>query len=64
MDVVVSMGSEVYCPVPASFKGRVVEWNIPDPYNEGRQSFRNACDMIERQVLELMADLITPPASS
>ena len=32
MDVVVGMGREVECPVPAGFKGRVVEWDIPDPY--------------------------------
>ncbi len=62
MDVVVSMGREVYCSVPVSFKGRFVEWDIPDPYAKGRESFRTARDMIERQVLELLADLITPPA--
>jgi protein-tyrosine-phosphatase len=60
MDVVVGMGCEVECPVPAGFKGRVVEWDIPDPYSRGIESFRNVRDMIERQVLELLAELIVP----
>ena len=60
MDVVVGMGCEVECPVPAGFKGRVVDWDIPDPFGRGIESFRNVRDMIERQVLELLADLIAP----
>jgi len=64
MDVVVRMGSEVECPVPAGFKGRVVDWNIPDPYARGIESFRNVRDMIERQVLGLLADLLVPDASA
>jgi arsenate reductase (thioredoxin) len=63
MDVVVSMGCEVACPVPAGFQGRVVEWNIPDPYAQGRDYFRDVRDMVEQQVLALLADLITPHAS-
>ena len=62
MDVVVGMGCEVECPVPAGFKGRVVDWDIPDPYGRGIESFRNARDMIERHVLGLLADLIAPDA--
>ena len=58
MDVVVGMGREVECPVPAGFKGRVVDWNIPDPYARGIETFRNVRDMIERQVLALLADLV------
>jgi arsenate reductase len=64
MDVVVGMGCEVECPVPVGFKGRVVEWNIPDPYSRGIESFRNVRDMIERQVLELLAELIAPDVSA
>jgi protein-tyrosine-phosphatase len=60
MDVVVGMGWEVECPVPAGFKGRVVDWNIPDPYARGIETFRNVRDMIEGQVLELLDGLITP----
>jgi protein-tyrosine-phosphatase len=62
MDVVVGMGCEVECPVPAGFKGRVVEWNIPDPYSRGIESFRNVRDMIERQVLGLLAELVAHDA--
>jgi arsenate reductase len=57
MDVVVSMGCEVECPVPAGFKGRVVDWDIPDPFARGTDSFRNVRDMIELQVLELLTEL-------
>jgi len=64
MDVVVGMGCEVECPVPVGFEGRVVEWSIPDPYSRGIESFRNVRDMIERQVLELLAELIAPDVSA
>jgi arsenate reductase len=57
MDVVVAMGCEVACPVPVSFKGRVLEWSVPDPYSSGIESFRNVRDLIERQVQALLADL-------
>ena len=64
MDVVVGMGCDVACPVPAGFKGRLVEWNIPDPYARGIDAFRNARDLIERQVQALLADMISPKASA
>jgi arsenate reductase len=64
MDVVVGMGCDVACPVPAGFKGRLVEWNIPDPYARGIDAFRNARDLIERQVQALLADMIFPKASA
>jgi protein-tyrosine-phosphatase len=60
MDVVVGMGFEVACPVPAGFKGRVVEWHIPDPYAHGMDTFRDVRDVIERQVLALITDLLPP----
>lgn len=57
MDVVVGMGCEVVCPVPVGFKGRVIEWNIPDPYGRGMDNFRSVRDLIERQVIALLNDL-------
>jgi arsenate reductase len=60
MDVVVEMGFEIECPLPEGFKGQVVDWEIADPYGCGIASFRNVRDMIERQVLGLLADLIAP----
>jgi protein-tyrosine-phosphatase len=60
MDVVVVMGYEVECPTPVGFEGRLVDWNIIDPYGRGIETFRNVRDMVERQVLELLADLIAP----
>ena len=57
MDVVVGMGCEVVCPVPVGFKGRVIEWNIPDPYGRGMDHFRSVRDLIERQVIALLNDM-------
>jgi len=57
MDVVVGMGCEVACPVPVGFKGRVIEWNVPDPYGRGLSFFRSVRDSIQRQVIALLNDL-------
>jgi arsenate reductase len=57
MDVIVGMGCEIVCPVPPGFKGRVVEWNIPDPYGGSLDSFRSVRDLIERHVNGLLEDL-------
>jgi len=57
MDVVVSMGCEVVCPLPEGFKGRKVQWNIPDPFGEGIEYFRKVRDLIEQQVLELLVEI-------
>jgi arsenate reductase len=57
MDVVVTMGCEVGCPLPAGFKGRAVDWNIPDPFARDIKTFRNVRDMVEKQVQELLAEL-------
>lgn len=57
MDVVVGMGCEVFCPVPRNFKGRVIEWNIPDPYGRALGHFRAVRDLIERQVTVLLQEL-------
>jgi arsenate reductase (thioredoxin) len=54
MDVVVGMGCEVACPVPAGFKGRRIEWNIPDPYGHDVSLYRSVRDLIERQVKALV----------
>ena len=54
MDIVVGMGCEVVCPVPVGFKGRVIEWNIPDPYGGEIESYRSVRDLIERQVAALL----------
>ena len=60
MDVIVIMGYEVECPVPEDFKGELREWNIPDPYGQGIDTFRNIRDIVEWQVLSLLAELIVP----
>lgn len=57
MDIVVGMGCEVECPVPAGFRGRVIEWNIPDPYGRDLAFFRGVRDLISRQVTALFHEL-------
>jgi len=59
MDVVVGMGMgcEVPCPVPTGFKGKRLEWNIPDPYGCDVAYFRSVRDLIERQVRALLQEL-------
>jgi arsenate reductase (thioredoxin) len=57
MDVIVTLGCEVFCPVPASFAGRVVEWNIPDPYGADLALYREVRDLIDAQVAGLVAEL-------
>jgi arsenate reductase (thioredoxin) len=64
MNVVVGMGCEVVCPVPAGFKGRVIEWNIPDPFNRDLSYFRSVRDLIARQVQALLNEVLQPEENS
>lgn len=32
MDFVVTMGLGVVCPLPPAFRGRLIEWDTPDPF--------------------------------
>jgi arsenate reductase (thioredoxin) len=57
MDVMVGMGCEVHCPVPAGFRGMRIEWNIPDPYGHDMAYFRSVRDLVERQVKTLLHEL-------
>jgi arsenate reductase len=58
MDAVVGMGCEVVCPVPAGFKGRLIEWNIPDPFGHELSFYRSVRDVIARQVSNLLDELL------
>ncbi len=57
MDIVVGMGCEVHCPVPVGFRGRVIEWNIPDPYGHDLAFFRSVRDLVRQQVAALLYEL-------
>ena len=61
VDVIVTLGCEVSCPVPPGFAGRVVEWNIPDPYGSDLARYREVRDLIGAQVAELLAELGSRP---
>jgi arsenate reductase len=64
MDIVVRMGHEVQCTLPAGFKGRVVDWDIPDPFGHGVDIFRDVRDLIEEEVLSLLADVLSSTDSA
>ena len=64
MNIVVEMGHGVECPIPEGFKGRVIEWNIPDPYGHDREIYRGVLHMIEAEVRGLLADLAGDSGSS
>jgi protein-tyrosine-phosphatase len=64
MDVVVEMGEGVKCRLPAGFKGRLIRWHIPDPFLLGRDHFRDVRDLIEGEVMGLLADLALEPVKS
>jgi protein-tyrosine-phosphatase len=57
MDVVVTMGCEVECSVPPGFRGRVIEWNIADPFANDLDFSRNVRDLIEQRVTALIDQL-------
>ena len=57
MDVVVEMGFGVKCPLPPDFKGRLIQWHIPDPFLLNRDFFRDVRELIEKDVRRLLADL-------
>ena len=57
MDVVVEMGSEVFCHLLAGFKGRVVLWEIPDPFGGTLDRYRVTRDMIEPKVRDLLEEM-------
>jgi arsenate reductase (thioredoxin) len=57
MDVIVSMGNEVEFPLPPRFAGRLVEWEISDPYGSDLESYRGIRDLIERKVAALADEL-------
>jgi arsenate reductase len=63
MDILIGMGSDVPYHAPAGFQGRTLEWNVPDPYACGIDTFRNVRDIIERHVLGLLAEVVDPPNS-
>jgi len=58
MDVVVTMGGEVECLLPPRFKGRRVEWEIPDPFGAGVELYREARDLAEDHVRALLTEIM------
>ena len=64
MDMVVEMGYGVKCELPADFKGRLIKWQIPDPFSLGREYFRDVRDLIESEIRGLLSELEIRKAKS
>ena len=64
MNVVVKMGYGIRFPIPRDFSGRLIQWNIPDPYLHDLDFFRAVRDLIEEKVREMLADLAADSRSS
>jgi arsenate reductase (thioredoxin) len=60
MDVVVEMEAGLFGTLPENFKGRLIEWDIPDPFSGDVEVFRTVRDLIEEQVNALLAELCPP----
>lgn len=58
MDMVVDMGPEIETPLPEDFKGRRVQWEIPDPFSHGLTAFRISRDLIQIKVADLLTELV------
>ncbi len=52
IDIVVTMGCEVECPVIPG--ARVINWAIPDPKGKGSEEFRKTLDIIRKKVIALL----------
>ena len=55
IDVVVTMGCEVACPIiPAE---RRIEWDIPDPKGKAIKAYRQTLKVIKEKVAELLSEV-------
>jgi len=58
MDLVVNMaGDGLSVPIPAGFRGRVIQWEIPDAFSSDLETNRATRDLIEAHVRVLLAEI-------
>ena len=57
MDVIVTMGCGIECPTLSGFRGRTVEWEIPDPFGLSLEYFRQVRALLDAQVRDLLETL-------
>jgi arsenate reductase len=59
MDVVVSLiGPEGLCFIPRNMGARLESWRIPDPFGEDIEVFVAVARRLERQIRELLAEVL------
>jgi len=57
MDVVVDMEAGLIGTLPENFMGRLIEWDIPDPFARDVEVFRAVRDLIEEHLKALLAEV-------
>ena len=57
MDLIVKMDSSIVLPLPASFSGRIVSWEVPDPFGRDLEYHRDVRDLIDEKLGALLAEL-------
>jgi arsenate reductase (thioredoxin) len=57
VDLVITMGCNDQGVCPVSFFKHTIEWHLEDPKGKPIEKVREIRDQIERQVLELIAEL-------
>jgi arsenate reductase len=62
VDVLVNMSGVPARPLVPEFKGKRLDWKIPDPYMDPLESYRSVRDLLERKVRTLLNDLDTAPS--
>jgi len=54
MALIVTMGCGIQCPVAPSFRGQLIEWDIPDPFGCSLEYFREVRDLVKCKVCDLL----------
>ena len=57
VDVLVNMSGYPSRQLVPEFKGRRLDWKVPDPYMDALESYRSVRDLLERKVRHLLEEL-------
>ncbi len=56
VDILVNMAGRYTGDLAPEFKGRRLDWRIPDPYMDPLESYRSVRDLLERKVRRLLEE--------
>jgi protein-tyrosine-phosphatase len=57
VDLLVNMSGFPGRDLVPEFKGRRIDWKVPDPYMDALESYRSVRDLLERKVRRLLEEL-------